>query len=364
MARRWLVALCALLLPAPPLLAQVVVGTVRDRETRQPVQGAMVRLMAGTAPTGVLYLTGTDGHFNLEAPAAGRYTLAVERIGFASTTAGPVDLERGKTRRFDLDVATSPIRLEGLQVRGAKRRCNLEDDPGGETQLLWSEVRKALDAEQWTERKAGLAFELEQRTVILDASGRRVLDEQRRTTTAFGGNSMRTLSPAELAEKGYVHETKNATAYYGPDASVLLSDAFLATHCFSVVEGPRGEPGLIGLAFEPVSGRRVPDIQGVLWLERATARLERLEFEYSGLRLRPGHEQARGALHFTELSDGRWMVRDWNIRAPFLRVDHTFVGGQMRGRTVVGEVREQGSRVLSAKGPDVDWRAPDRGGGG
>jgi hypothetical protein len=324
----------------------------------------MVRLVAGTTPTGVRYLTGTDGHFRLEAPAAGRYVLAVERIGFASTTAGPVDLEGGQARSFDVDVATSPIRLEGLQVRGAKRRCNLEDDPGGETQILWSEVRKALDAEQWTQGKAGLAFELEQRTVTLDASGRRVLDDQRRTTTAFGGNSMRTLSPAELAGKGYVRDTKNATAYYGPDAEVLLSDAFLATHCFSVVEGPRDEPGLVGLAFEPVPGRHVPDIQGVLWLERATARLERLEFEYSGLGRRPGHEQARGALHFTQLSDGRWMVRDWSIRVPYLRVDHTFVGGQLRGRVVVGQVREQGSRVLSAKGPDVEWKAADRRGGG
>lgn len=293
MARRWSVALCALLLGTPPLHAQVVVGTVRDRDTGQPVLGAMVRLLAGTNPTGARYLTGADGHFTLDAPSAGRYMLAVERIGFASTTSGPVDIERGQSRRFDLDVATSPIRLEGLRVRGAKRRCNLDDDPGGETQLLWSEVRKALDAERWTEGRGGLTFELEQRTVILDASGRRVRDEQRHTRKAFGGNSMRTLPPAELAEKGYVRETKGSTAYYGPDAAVLLSDAFLDTHCFSVVEGPREEPGLVGLAFEPVPGRDVPDIEGVLWLERATARLERLEWEYSGLGRRPGHDQAR-----------------------------------------------------------------------
>ena len=60
----------------------------------------------------------------------------------------------------------------------------------------------------------------------------------------------------------------------------LLSDAFLDTHCLSVRDGGDGR---IGLMFEPVPDRWVPEIVGVLWLDAETAELDWLEFGYVNL---------------------------------------------------------------------------------
>ena len=41
--------------------------------------------------------------------------------------------------------------------------------------------------------------------------------------------------------------------------------------------------GMVGLELEPVSGRRLPDIEGTLWLDGVTGRLIRLDFKYVNL---------------------------------------------------------------------------------
>jgi hypothetical protein len=156
---------------------------------------------------------------------------------------------------------------------------------------------------------------------------------------------------------GYVRELESFVHYYGPDAAVLLSDAFLDTHCFGIVDSPDEEPHLVGLGFTPLRQGR-PDITGTLLLRRDTGRLERVEFTYTGLGRRPGVELARGAMRFAELPDGRWIVRDWSIRAPLLALERQPVGGAFRERVVVTGVQEQGSEVLSATGPGMSWR-PD-----
>lgn len=350
-------ALLALLLAPLGLSAQTVVGTVVDADTRQPVTGAMVRLMdPGGVWTGRLFLTAADGRFRLRAPAPGIFGLRVERIGFEEATAGPVALGPDASVTYDVAIGARPVRLEGLDVSAGRRRCSLRSDAEGATQALWGEIRKALDAALWTEREAGLQFQVVQRTLTLDATGERLREGDRRGATLYGGNSVRTLPPEDLAEGGYVRREDPFIYHYGPDATVLLSDAFLETHCFRIVDGPEDEPGLVGLEFEPVGGRN-PDITGVLWADRATARLERVAFSYTGLGRRPGADVARGEVRFAELSDGRWIVRDWFIRAPLLGLARQLVAGQWRERVVVEAVQEQGSEVIAATGDLVSWRA-------
>ena len=81
--------------------------------------------------------------------------------------------------------------------------------------------------------------------------------------------------PAEdLIENGFVQRDGRDFLYYAPDASVLLSDAFLDTHCFKMVAS-RNEEGLVGLGFEPTGDEKsVPDIQGTMWLHPETAELQ------------------------------------------------------------------------------------------
>lgn len=339
--------------------AQSIVGTVTEGDTGRPVTGAMVRLLAGAGPTGVRFLTAADGSYRLSVPAAGTYWLRVERIGFSGSRLGPVQVGAGETVRRDLRVATAPVRLQGLDVSAARRRCSLGDGEGDETQVVWDEARKALAAATWTEREVGLRFHLDRTVRRLDPRGRTVTDETRQEMRVVGGNSVRSLPPGDLVDGGYVREDGGFVYYYGPDAEVLLSDPFLDTHCFRLVDGPEDEPHLLGLAFEPVPDRDTTDIEGVLLLDRATARLERVEFRYTGLGSALGRDQARGFVRFLELADGRWVVREWAIRAPILVLERSVgAGGRLVERPGVGAVQEFGASIRTVDGPDgVSWSA-------
>ena len=68
--------------------------------------------------------------------------------------------------------------------------------------------------------------------------------------------------------------------FWAPDAGVLLSDSFLDTHCLRI---RAGGSELVGLDFEPVPNRDVADIAGTLWLDPATAELQRVDFRYVNL---------------------------------------------------------------------------------
>ena len=60
------------------------------------------------------------------------------------------------------------------------------------------------------------------------------------------------LLAEDLLESGFIRRVDDGGFdYFGPDASVLLSDAFLDTHCFRLV-AREDLPEAVGLAFDPV----------------------------------------------------------------------------------------------------------------
>jgi hypothetical protein len=116
---------------------------------------------------------------------------------------------------------------------------------------------------------------------------------------------------------------------------VLLSDAFAVGHCFRAV-APSADSGRlaawIGIAFAPVRPRAgVAEVEGVLWLDRATAELREFAYRYVSLpddaRLaeRAG---AGGRVEFLRLPNGGWIVDRWSIRLPL-------VAGSARAASVV-----------------------------
>ena len=116
----------------------------------------------------------------------------------------------------------------------------------------------------------------------------------------------RSQDAAILARDGYAVEESGEVIYYAPDADVLLSDTFAATHCFQLTDAPPGQPGLIGLRFRPVEAARDRrDIEGTFWLDRASAELRSLDFTFTNLpgvaeRVEPG-----GRVEFTRLPQSR-----------------------------------------------------------
>ncbi len=354
------VALAVLGLATGNLDAQAIRGTVTESVSGRPVVGAMVRLWTSTEATGALFLTAADGLYRLTAPSAGTYYLQVERIGFSEVRSGPVDVGSRGIVTFDISVDTAPVRLEELHVEVDSKRCDLSTTDGASTQQLWDEARKALTAATWTRRRAGLRFRIASTERELDRGGRSIVNEVRRVENTVAGNSVRSLPPEDLVAGGYVRaEGENWVDYYAPDAEVLLSDPFLDTHCFSITEAPDGEDHLVGLAFDPRPGRDTTDVEGVLWMDRNSAHLTRVDFRYTGLGRRPGARDAGGEVSFVELSDGRWIVSEWFIRAPVVGVVRSTTA--RRGtvsRAMVTAFHEQGAMVLSVEGRGVSWR-PD-----
>ena len=126
---------------------------------------------------------------------------------------------------------------------------------------------------------------------------------------------MRSLPVQDLMTGGFMRDTEDGrTEYFGPDASILLSNLFLNGHCFRLAER-EGQTGVIGLAFEPV-GEKITDVEGTLWLDRETAHLRFLEFKYVNAPTRLTKGVGGGRVDFERMPDGTWIVRRWRIQVP------------------------------------------------
>jgi protocatechuate 3,4-dioxygenase beta subunit len=345
-----------LLLGAAPASAQLITGEVVEAETGAPVAGAFVRLVDVPPGPRSSFLTGPDGRYQLQTGAAGSFTLLVERIGYERLEVGPLEVEYPGVTRRTIQVSQTAIELAGITVESEGRRCSVPEEEDGGTQLVWSQVRTAMDAASWTRRRGGLSFQIRERQRRLDPGDGTVMDETRRTIPAMGGNSVRSLPASELSERGYVRTAADGSfEYFAPDAEVVLSEEFLAQHCFGLRRGEGATAGMIGLAFEPVPGREAADVAGVAWVDESTSRLTFLEFGYTGLPYDVGTELAGGEVRYEELPDGRWIVRDWVIRAPALRVVQSDRRSSTGDRVMVQEVYETGAEVLSLEGRDFEW---------
>jgi hypothetical protein len=309
----------ALLVLPVALRAQSLDLRLTEEALGRPVAGAIVRLMAG-ARVVAQGLTNEAGRLVLRAPAPGTYQVKADRIGWNGLLTEPFALGVGVTLRRELVMPGTRRELPTIMVRG-RSRC----DPGGQggplAAALWEEIRNALTANVLTQRQQAVPLHVRQfvREVNL---GRRILRQWTYRSTILRGNAFVSVAPAELAEIGFVHTVGDSVAYSAPDAALLLSDEFVATHCFRVV---RGDSGLVGLAFEPIPGRRVPDVNGTMWVDRATSELKYLEYDYIGLPDLLKRARLGGRVEFERLPVGAWIVSNWHIRMPTL--DSTIVRG-------------------------------------
>ena len=293
--------------------AQEVRGNILDGETGASIEGAMVLLFddAGKRVNGVL--SGTSGFFRLFVPAPGRYRVRVERIGYANTDTETFQVEPGAVVQRRILTAVAPVELDQIDVAGALR-CEVRPE-GVATARVWEEARKALEAATWTADRGLYRLAWIEYERWLDAEGRRVIREQRSSQARFIPNLGAAIEPARLAEDGFVvAQAAGGAEYFAPDANVLLSDPFLDTHCFRLERRTADTLDLIGLAFEPIPGRGLADVSGVLWLEPETARLRSLEFQFVNHPFRI--EGAGGELTFVELPNGTWIIREWRLRMP------------------------------------------------
>lgn len=346
-AAGWMLA--GLVLRAAPAAAQSVAGRVVEAETGQPVPGAVVVLATASGERHAAVLADADGRYSLRARAAGDYTVRAERVGFASGAPVPVRLQAGQTVQLEVRTASVRITLEPVVATGRRRRCSAALAGGARTSAVWEEARKALQSAAMVERTGAYTFVMQMRQRQLNAGGRRVIREQSWTDQATGTPFL-TRSGEALEQGGYVVVDADSLILYGLGAGAILSDVFLASHCFGVRDGGSEHPGWVGLEFTPLAGRVSPDVRGVLWLDRASSELRVVEYGYTGLPMRGPVDALGGRLEFRRMAGGAWIVMRWHVRGPVLMAEH----GVLRSladlsRFTVSALLETGGEVVEVR---------------
>jgi hypothetical protein len=300
--------------------AQALMGRVVDGATREPVPNAVIVLLDSARQRLNGALSDSTGSFLLFAPGAGRYQLLAERVGSVTATSELLTLAATDTARVQLSLGAAQ-RLSTVRVTD-RERCSVRPEEGQAAARLWDEARKALSSVALAEERGRTPVRLVRFARQFRSDGR-ALARESWSLAPSPVRQFRSESVEVLNLEGFVQGTRGAggrdtLVYSAPDAEVLLSEAFLASHCLRAVAPTGRRAGQLGLAFEPVRrrGPKRTDVRGTLWVDTASYELREFEFTYTDLpdNAPPGH--AGGRVGFARLPDGTWYVDAWQITMP------------------------------------------------
>src|SRR4051812_18145373 len=311
------------------------------------VSGALVALLNSRDSVVAEGLASEAGTRVLFAPR-GAYRIRVRRGGYLPLVSSELTLPR--PHELILNVESPRVGLQRIVVNSTSQ-CSRSDPNAQALSTVWDEIDKALRSSQLT---------------LNDLSGMGRAHQYRRETAPDGkvlaGDSSEfaitdrrpfgSVDPLTLARDGYVvGDEDKGWVFYGPDETVLLSDAFAGTHCFKLVR-QLARPAQIGVAFEPVPGRKIADISGVLWVDQRTSELREINFRFVNAGALSRYD-AGGFTRFRRVRSGAWIVDEWKLSAPKLQIRETStlsamgVPGVKRVLVVVGRL-DNGGGILGA----------------
>ena len=340
---------------------QVVRGRLLDSDGATGIGGAMISLVDSREEQLARSLTRNTGLYQVAAPLPGRYRIRADRIGYATTYSDFFDLSATDTLTINIAARIEAISLAGIEAE-AETRCRVRPGEGLAVTRVWDEARKALEAAAWTQERGYYQYEMQRVRREMDRDNRRVFSEDRSYERGYRQTPYVSRPAEELMEEGFARLRPDESVYWAPDAAVLLSDPFLDTHCFRLRRDENRAPGLLGLAFEPVPGRRIPDISGTLWLNPGNSQLEWLDFNYQNLNLPDAVQAAAigGKVEFQALPNGTWIVDSWRIRMPRVRVATNSLTSRVE--SVLEGLSVQGGDVLRVHGNEGTVMEADTGG--
>jgi hypothetical protein len=345
----------------PTLLsAQTIRGTVVDRSD-VPVHGVVVLLLDSASSIVSRDLSDESGAFRVVGPRSGHYRLRTLRIGFQPVTSEAVRMLEGQERTQRVVLTGLPFQLDPTRV--GRSSCDVRSDSTAASFAIWEQARTALTAAQLTSRTRAIGARVVSYERVVDLIRRgRVVRQSSRILSGLTTRPWRSLSADSLRRIGYVVQELESVTYYVPDIDVLLSDTFAEDHCFQPASS-RNER-IIGVAFEPARERRaIPEIKGVLWLDRKTAELQRLEFRYVNVPREQQTGDAGGEVEFARMKNGAWVITRWNTRMPLFRVRYVAATGLRSdarvAELIVEELRVEGADLaLVTRGRDTLWSRP------
>ena len=334
---------------------QTVSGSVVEAASAEPLPGAFVVLLDAAGTERARGLTTQSGTFRLGVPGPGSYRIRVERIGIVDVTTASFTIGVQEAVSRQIRVPVSPVRLTNIEV-SAEAQCEMLQEDAAVLIRVWEEARKALEATSWTGRQTYYRFDALLSRQDLDRRGTPIGEPELESIRLYGQRPFRSARADDLAFGGWVQPAGNGgVKFHAPDAEVLLSESFRRRHCYSlrreIVDGRER----IGVQFEPLAERRLPDISGVLWIDAASAELQSLDFRYEVLDLPFATEGLGGHVEFDRLPNGAWIVRRWTIRTPIAQFtqSRSFSGRRGTVRMRLTGLYEEGQQVTAV------WRTSD-----
>lgn len=294
-----------------PSRAQAIRGRALSPDDQRGVPGVLLQLIDDAGGVVRKTVSRDSGSFRLDAPRAGSYRVRALRIGFHPTLSDTLTLQAGGTRTLDLVLDGGVVALSEVNVTDVAR-CKLRSDGGPTAFEPWDEARKALEVANLS---AAMPYTVE--TVLHErhrnARDGRVLAESARSRRGMSLHPFFSARSGELESLGYVRTDPDSVTFLAPDAEVLLSPSFGATHCFRRAAGRQDE---VVVAFSPVPDRQLPDITGTIVLSSKDHALRRVNFTYVNLPRSMPAQDVSGFLEFAAIPSGDWIVRKWNIAMP------------------------------------------------
>jgi hypothetical protein len=356
----WCVLVVAAALAGPRAAsAQSVTGAVHDGNTAAPIPGVLVSVIDDAGVRVRAVLSDGAGRFTIELGRFGRFRVRAERIGLGTVTSRTFELFSFAPHFERILMTDRAIEIAGLVVDTRVQACRLDPSEAVRIQRWWRDVRTALDVSSVVQRQ-GLALAQVER---FEREWNEELDEiiraDSRREMILSSRPFVSEDAAFLAQGGYVQgPLQGQRDYFAPDADVLLSDVFLASHCFSIRD--HGDDGpLLGLSFEPSVESEVPDITGTLWVDTTSAELRSLDFRYANTDDVPANASG-GHLSFRYLPSGAWVVSEWFIRMPNLArrrrrspvevVGYTDVGGRITRVETEASAADDGTTFGALRG--------------
>ncbi len=319
--------------------------TIRLADSSGSAAGAIVSALRGEDVV-VRELANELGVAELRLPESGLYRFRIDRIGrsaFISDTFTVALLGRV----IPLVLPATPVLLPDVVAQGAYL-CAEARGSGGRALVLWEEARKALLGSVIA-RGHQATYEQRLFTRQLSLLGQELggTDQMRRSSAA---RPFLTHTPDRLHVEGYVRPNPDGGyAFYAPDEDVLLSESFLEAHCFGLEWGTGERAGLAGLTFRPTHDRRIPDIEGTLWLDGETGLLRECVFFYTDLPEEVDFGGVGGRVAFARRPSGLWYVRAWSIKTPVVASTARINPGRLRRRFVITGYVEEGGEARPVK---------------
>lgn len=372
--RAALVAVAAIALPSA-LRAQEAFGTLRHGDSGTPSSGVIVEATRITDGRSVARaVTGAQGTWRLRL-STDRLVLRALRIGFSPQVLDTLQLAAGEAREVDAVLVGTPVVLPAVRT-AADSRCRVRPDSASLVATVFDQARSAVAASMLVPADGPLLARVRLTEATWTADESRVVESQQRDYATDSLRPFGSASVDSLLEFGFVTRRQErvlgstrgvdvAVEYRVPSLALFVDERFLERYCLFFTEPAREHPEWIGVGFRPARRGRTTQIEGTLWVDRASAELRRLEFGYAGVDDSYAQIDPGGWLEFTRLQTGHWFVPRWALRLPALgqyiersaratelvtlrnvpvvRIDGVVLEVTLGSRVVCAPAREEGS---------------------